>query len=93
MRSGIYLTENSRRYYLTSDEEEPVRKTRGKHFSTKVMFLCAVARPRYDFHTKQNFDGKIQIWPFKKVKASQRSSANRPAGTLVTKPLISVTNI
>ena len=89
----FYLTENSRRFYLMDDEEAPERKTKSKRFRTKVMFLCAVARPRYDFCAKQNFDGKIGIWPFTKIEPAQRSSANRPAGTLVTKPVTSVTNI
>ncbi|KAF0705573.1 hypothetical protein AaE_014460 [Aphanomyces astaci] len=58
------------------------RAAKSKKFITKVMFLAAVARPRYDAHKKQMFDGKIGIWPFVEEVAAVRSSKNRPKGTL-----------
>ena len=37
------------------------------------------------------FDGKIGMWPLTEIVEAQRNSANRPAGTLVTRALTSVT--
>ncbi|KAE9348920.1 hypothetical protein PR003_g6164 [Phytophthora rubi] len=54
------------------------------------MFLAAVARPRYDANIQVLFDGKIGIWDFTKQAEAQRTSKNRPAGTLETKNLDSV---
>jgi hypothetical protein len=31
---------------------------------TKVMFLVAVARPQWDEERRQQFDGKLGVWPF-----------------------------
>ena len=54
---------------------------------TKVMFLCAMAWPQWDTNQNAWFDGKIGIWPFVEKKPAQRRSVNRPAGTLITKPV------
>ena len=86
-----YLTKNCRRYYLGKDVDIPRRTSKSKHFKTKVMFLGAVARPRWDSNNNRMFDGKLGIWPFTEVVKAQRTSANRPAGTLITKALTSVT--
>lgn len=51
------------------------------------MFLCAVARPRFNLEGEVIFDGKIGIWPFVEEVAAKRSSANRPRGTLELKPV------
>ncbi|OWY98515.1 hypothetical protein PHMEG_00030705 [Phytophthora megakarya] len=40
---------------------------------------------RYDFHRKAVFDGKIGIWPLVEQYTAQRSSVNRPAGTVLTR--------
>ena len=55
-----------------------------KRYISKVILLAAVARPRYDFHRKAKFDGKIGIWPIVETTPAKRFSPNRPAGTLVT---------
>jgi hypothetical protein len=47
------------------------------------MFLCAQASPHHVASTNSHWDGKIGIWPVGEWKPAQRSSANRPAGTLV----------
>mmetsp|Transcript_19480 Transcript_19480/g.28657 ORF Transcript_19480/g.28657 Transcript_19480/m.28657 type:complete len:248 (-) Transcript_19480:593-1336(-) len=60
----FYMTQNMRRYYLVSDEEEPHRTTKSKRYSTKVMFLAAVAHPHWDTRRNQCFDGKLGILPF-----------------------------
>ena len=74
------LTKVNRTFILTPDEEPPHRSVQSKHFIPKVMFLCAVARPRAV--GDDMFDGKIGIWPFAKLKPAVNSSRNRPAGTL-----------
>ncbi|KAJ0391779.1 hypothetical protein P43SY_012138 [Pythium insidiosum] len=49
------------------------------------MFLVVVARPRWDAHKKQLWDGKIGVWPFVVYEPAQRSSKNRAKGTLELK--------
>jgi hypothetical protein len=80
----FYITQINKRFYLAHDEPPPKRGCKHKSHITKVMFLCAVARPRFagDMCT---FDGKIGIWPFVTVVRAQNNSVNRPAGTLETK--------
>ncbi|WOG94390.1 hypothetical protein DCAR_0313685 [Daucus carota subsp. sativus] len=73
-----------------ADEEEPHRTCKSKNFITKVMFLAATARPRFDDEGKVLFDGKIEIFPFVTKEPAKRSSRNRPAGTLETKAITSV---
>lgn len=68
-----------------------MRTTQSKHFIEKVMFLAAVARPRFDAEKNITFDGKIGIFPFVTEKPAERSSVNRPKGTMETKVLPMVT--
>ncbi|OMO65709.1 hypothetical protein COLO4_31045 [Corchorus olitorius] len=44
----FFMTRESERYYLLPEEDELVRTCKSKRFITKVMFLAAVARPRFD---------------------------------------------
>ena len=81
----FYITRVNQRYYLLPDEEPPDRSCKSKRFITKVMFMAAVARPRFDHQKKQYFDGKIGIWPFVFKEPAKRNSKNRSKGTLVTK--------
>ncbi|ETV86579.1 hypothetical protein H257_01732 [Aphanomyces astaci] len=74
---------NVRKVYLTEGEEPEQQAWSSKRFIPKVTFLAAVARPRHDLERGINFDGKIGIWPFVQYQPAQRSSRNRPAGTLV----------
>ncbi|ETV69001.1 hypothetical protein H257_15151 [Aphanomyces astaci] len=74
----FFITTVKRRFYLY-DELLAER-------AAKVMFLAAVARPRYDPHKKKMFDGKIGIWPFVKKLAALRMSKNRLKGALEFKP-------
>ncbi|KAF0705717.1 hypothetical protein AaE_014395 [Aphanomyces astaci] len=83
----FYITKVSRKYYLVPGEKEPKRECKSKQYITKVMFLCAVARPRYNHATDSWWDGKIGIWPFVEPVAAQRDSVNRKAGTLETKSI------
>ena len=81
----FYICQNGQRYYLYTDEESPTRKVQHKSHITKVMFLAAVARPRYDTSRRSNFTDKLGIFPFTIQRAAQRNSRNRAAGTMETK--------
>jgi hypothetical protein len=59
----FYITCINQKYYLLPDEEPPERFCKSKRFITKVMFMAAVARPRYDPNKKALFNGKIGICP------------------------------
>ena len=85
VKQTIYVTEEEK-----EEEDLPTKKTRHKSHMTKVMFLCAVARPRFDRHGNCTFDGKLGIWPFVRKIPAQRSSKRRKKGTLETK-CVSVT--
>ncbi|CAN0514412.1 unnamed protein product, partial [Ectocarpus sp. 12 AP-2014] len=80
----FYICKQGQRYYCYEGEDLPVRKVQHKSHVIKVMFLAAVARPRYDTGRNRHFDGKIGIYPFTEQRAAQRNSRNRAAGTMVT---------
>ncbi|KAF0685549.1 Aste57867_22590 [Aphanomyces stellatus] len=86
-RQKVVLTLINRRYYLWHDEAVPVRKCSSKRHIIKVMFLTAVARPRYDYKSRTMWDGKIGMWPFVSVVPAQRKSKNRDRGMPVTTPV------
>nr|AFM74331.1 tranposase [Pseudo-nitzschia multiseries] len=86
----FYLKTTNQKTYLCSGEPEPHSTCKSKRFIEKVMFLCAVARPRHDADRNAGFDGKIGIWPFVVKEPAQRNSVNRPRGTMVTKNIPSV---
>ena len=73
--------------YLVPDESDPHLTTQHKSHIPKLMFLCAVARPRYNNETGEWFDGKIGLWPFAEYLPAARNSKNRVAGTLELKPV------
>ncbi|CAM9993707.1 unnamed protein product, partial [Pylaiella littoralis] len=81
----FYICQNGQKYYLYTDEEVPTRKVQHKSQITKVMFLAAVARPRFDSSRNRNFTGKLGIFPFAEQRVARRNSRNRAAGTLETK--------
>ncbi len=87
----FYMTKVKENYYLLPSEEAPQRTTKSKRFITKVMFLAAVARPRFDHVKNELFDGKIGIWPFVYQEPAKRNSKYRERGTLETKAMTSVT--
>ena len=61
----FFISEKQLRMYITPDEESPRRYLQNKDHILKVMFLCAVARPRFDDQNGEClFDGKIGMWPF-----------------------------
>jgi hypothetical protein len=81
----FWLCQDGEKYILVDDEPAPHRTTKHKNYIEKVMFLCAQARPRWDFHANTMWDGKIGIWPIGHWELAIRSSVNRPAGTPVWK--------
>ena len=81
------MTEIVQRFIKVKGEPSPHRTCKSKKFIPKLMFLCAIARPR--FHPETNeciFDGKLGIWPFIERVEARRSSANRARGTIEIKP-------
>eukprot|EP00270_Netrium_digitus_P006077 TRINITY_DN18283_c0_g1_i1.p1 TRINITY_DN18283_c0_g1~~TRINITY_DN18283_c0_g1_i1.p1 ORF type:complete len:191 (+),score=1.22 TRINITY_DN18283_c0_g1_i1:591-1163(+) len=87
----FYMSEESGRFYLVPREEKPYRTGKSKHFITKVLFLVAVAQPRFDPARNQWWSGKIDIFPLTFQEPVKRNSKNRPRGMMVTKPIESVT--
>ena len=81
----FYLTKDGQRFTIAADKEEPYRHVQHKSFLTKIMFLCAVARPRYDTRRNAWFDRKIGIWPIGKWEPAKRSSKKRTKGMPVWK--------
>ena len=81
----FYLPKDGQRFIIVADEEEPYRHVQHKSFLTKIMFLCAVARPRYDTRKNAWFDGKIGIWPIGKWEPAKRKSEKHAKGTPVWK--------
>ena len=71
----FYLMKDGQRFIIGADEEEPYRHVRHRSFLTKIMFLCAVAMPRYDTRKNTWFDGKIGIWSI--GNGSRRSGHRR----------------
>ena len=62
----FYLVKDGQHFIIAADEAEPYKHVQHKSFLTKIMFLCAVARPMYDMNKNAWFDGKIGIWPIRK---------------------------
>ena len=79
----FFMTSENECYILAEGEEPPHRHIQHKGFINKVMFLCAVARPR--MVNGRMWDGKIGIFPIGRVEPAQRASANRPRGAAVWK--------
>lgn len=79
------LYRETERFYLTRNEENSYRASPNKRYIGKVMFLAAVARPRYDASRRCHFDGKIGIWPIVESTVALRSSKRRPRGTPIVK--------
>jgi hypothetical protein len=74
-------------YFPAEGEAETHQIAKSKHFIYEVMFLAAVARPSFNTTWNSHFDGKLGIFPFTTMVPAQRSSRNRPAGTMVMKPM------
>ena len=82
----FFISEKELRLYIAPGENVPNRVCQNKDHILKVMFLCAVARPRYDQNNGEcYFDGKLGIFPFVERVPAQRASTNRPRGTMITR--------
>ena len=81
----FFLTREKERYLLVSDEKNPKCCVKHKSHITKVMFLCAVVRLRFNTSANSCWDGKLEIWPIGDWEPAQRGSKNRPKGTLIWK--------
>ncbi|XP_074293213.1 uncharacterized protein LOC141620174 [Silene latifolia] len=86
----FYISKPTTRFYLGKNEVPPHRTVQSKHFIQKVMFMCAVTRPKYGPNGEVVFDGKLGIWPFVQTVPAKRNSKNRVAGTLETKNIESI---
>jgi hypothetical protein len=60
----FYRTRKTHNMYLSNREEAPRRECKHKNHIQQIMFLSAMARPRYDAHGNCTFDGKIGVWAF-----------------------------
>ena len=76
------LTRVAEHYFLCPGEPRPNRTTAHKSHIPQLMFLAAVARPRWDVQRNQWFDGKIGQYPIADQVPAARASRNRPRGTL-----------
>ena len=81
----FYLTKDGQCFIIVVHKEEPYRDVQHKSFLTKIMFLCAVARSRYDTNKNAWFDRKIGIWPIRKWEPAKQSSKKRAKGMPVWK--------
>jgi hypothetical protein len=82
-----FLTEAQMHFWLSPEEPKPHRSTHHKCHIIKVMFLTAVARPRFNAAGQCTFDSKIGMWPFAELQPAKRNSVNRPRGTMEWKQL------
>ncbi|OQR98210.1 hypothetical protein ACHHYP_20397 [Achlya hypogyna] len=71
------------RYIFAPMDEQPHRPAQSKRYVGQVMFLAAVAKPRWLDDKQRWFYGKLGLWPFLEMVPAQRSSKNRPRGTPV----------
>ena len=71
------------RYLLHRDKKNPKHCVKHKSHITKVMFLCAVARPRFNPCSNSWWDSKLGIWPIGDWEPAKQKSKNRPKGMLV----------
>jgi hypothetical protein len=54
----------------------PNQFVQNKYHMMKVMFLCAVVRPRFDENWDCYFDGKMGMLPFVEYTLAHRTSEN-----------------
>jgi hypothetical protein len=79
----FFLSKDEKKYILVDGEEPPEQTVEHKKYMDKVMFLCAIARPRWDPTKRCMWDGKIGMWPIGDFGKAQRTSVNRPASARV----------
>ena len=72
----FFLSWQKERYLLLPEEKNPKQCVRSKSHITKVMFLCAVARPCFNPSGNSWCDGKLGIWPIGDWEPAKRASKN-----------------
>ena len=72
-KKWFYLMKDGQCFIIAGDEAEPYRHVQHKSFLTKIMFLCVVARPRYNTNKNTWSDRKIGIWPIGKWELAKWS--------------------
>ncbi|GMF55230.1 unnamed protein product [Phytophthora fragariaefolia] len=81
----FYVKKIGQKVYLLTGNDGKAAEVQYVHvkerYITKVVFLCAVARPRGDW------DGKIGLWPVVETYTTQRASVNRPAAVEELRPV------
>ena len=82
-KKWFFLTRQKENYILADGEEEPYRAVQHKNFITKVMFLCAQARPRFSPDGQLIWDGKLGIWPIGRIEPAKKTTKNREKGSPV----------
>jgi hypothetical protein len=59
----FWLCKDGEKYILVDDEPAPHCTTKHKNYIEKAVFLCAQARPRWDYVATTMWDGKkVGIW-------------------------------
>ena len=81
----FFLSREKERYLLLLDEKNPKHCVKHKSHITKVMFLCTVARLRFNPSANSWWDGKLGIWLIGDWEPAKQKSKNMPKGTLVWK--------
>ncbi|XP_024318861.1 uncharacterized protein LOC112272408 isoform X1 [Brachypodium distachyon] len=81
----FYMIRISNNYYLLPGEPRPLRTVQNKNSIGKVMFLTAVAKPRFGEGGEVTFDGKIGTCAFVEEMPAKKNSKHRDRGTLEVK--------
>ena len=81
----FFLTQKKERYLLLPEEKNTKCCVKHKSHITKVMFLCAVACPRFNPSANSWCDRKLGIWPIGDWEPVKCKSKNTPRGTPVWK--------
>ncbi|KAM0836755.1 hypothetical protein ACQ4PT_062108 [Festuca glaucescens] len=82
----FFRTRKTQNIYLSHREEAPRRETKNNGHIQKIMFVSAMARPRYDAEGNCVFDGKIGVWAYVDWVQAQKKSRNRERGAWELKP-------
>ncbi len=81
----FYMSETTRTFCLGKGVPEPENSGKSSRYTPKVMFLAAIARPRFDDDGPYVFDGMIGFWSVTEMVTAKRNSRNRRASTLEPK--------
>jgi hypothetical protein len=76
------MTKQNNNYYLLPEEPRPLRTVQNKNNIGKVMFLTAVANPRYNEKGEPTFDRKIGTWAFVEETPAKKTANTEIKGRL-----------